>query len=72
MARIVTPPSTVKHPPAPSVAVPQDKIAKRAYEKWQKRGCHHGGDLRDWLEAEAELKAEASKTKTPPTSSSRR
>ena len=30
----------------------------RAYEKWVKRGCKHGCDLQDWVEAEAELAAE--------------
>jgi HSP20 family molecular chaperone IbpA len=30
-------------------------IARRAYESFQARGCKHGGDLADWLHAEAEL-----------------
>jgi hypothetical protein len=30
----------------------------RAYEKWVKRGRPHGHDVQDWVEAEAELKAE--------------
>lgn len=55
MSRIVTPPVS---PTTPPVAVPQEKIAQRAYEKWLKRGCIHGNDRQDWLEAELELKAE--------------
>ncbi len=63
MPRIVTPtmPSTTKQTPPP-MTVPKDKIAKRAYEKWVKRGYQHGHDMKDWLEAEAELKAEASRS----------
>jgi hypothetical protein len=30
----------------------------RAYQKWLKRGCPHGTDVQDWIEAEAELRAE--------------
>lgn len=35
-----------------------DQIAKRAYEKWCKRGKPQGSDKQDWFEAEAELKKE--------------
>jgi hypothetical protein len=42
----------------PSVKVPHDKIAMRAYEKWVKRGCKHGNHVQDWLEAETELREE--------------
>ncbi len=35
-----------------------DQIAKRAYEKWCKRGKPQGTDKQDWYEAEAELKRE--------------
>ena len=41
-----------------TVHVPHDQIAMRAYEKWAKRGYSHGRDQQDWLEAEAELRAE--------------
>jgi hypothetical protein len=30
-------------------------IARRAYEKWQARGCPEGDDRRDWYEAEQEI-----------------
>ncbi|MCS6976202.1 MAG: DUF2934 domain-containing protein [Gemmatales bacterium] len=35
-----------------------EQIAKRAYEKWVKRGRPEGTHLQDWYEAEAELKRE--------------
>jgi len=38
--------------------VPHDKIAMRAYEKWVKRGRPDGTSDKDWIEAEAELRAE--------------
>ncbi|MBM3995952.1 MAG: DUF2934 domain-containing protein [Planctomycetes bacterium] len=42
-------------------SVTMEKIAMRAYQKWLQRGCQHGNDQQDWLEAEAELKAEMNK-----------
>jgi hypothetical protein len=44
------------------VHIPHDKIAMRAYDKWCKRGCPHGTDIMDWMEAESELKAEFART----------
>ena len=38
-----------------SVADMQDRIAKRAYEKFLERGSSPGFELQDWLSAEAEL-----------------
>ena len=38
--------------------VPADRVAKRAYEKWLKRGGTHGNDIQDWIEAEKEILAE--------------
>jgi hypothetical protein len=32
-----------------------EHIAIRAYLLWQERGFNHGGDVSDWLRAEAEL-----------------
>jgi Protein of unknown function (DUF2934) len=40
----------------------QDKVAARAYQKWLQKGCKHGQDKQDWLEAEAEIKAEMART----------
>jgi hypothetical protein len=45
--------------------IPHDRIAKRAYEKWCQHGCPHGTHQQDWLEAEAELRAEMSGTSMP-------
>ena len=50
-------PTTAK-PAAKSVAITHDQIAKRAHEIWVKRGCKHGTDKQNWLEAEAQLRAE--------------
>ncbi len=33
----------------------QEKIRFRAYELFEQRGCEHGRDLDDWLQAESEL-----------------
>lgn len=56
MSRVATPVTT---PPAtPAMKLPLDKVAQRAYEKWVKRGMHHGRDVQDWLEAEAEIRKE--------------
>ena len=38
--------------------VAREHVAKRAYELWMKRGCTHGHDLQDWIEAEKEVMAE--------------
>lgn len=40
--------------------IPLEAIARRAYAKWEARGCEHGHDLEDWLEAEIELLARVS------------
>ena len=52
-------------PHTTQACLPHDKIAMRAYHKWVQRGCPQGTDRQDWLEAEAELKAETSKTSAP-------
>ncbi len=38
----------------------QEMIAQRAYQKWLARGCPSDTEVQNWLEAEAELKAELS------------
>ena len=74
MSRTVSSPQTRTSgaPPAKTPAaapatghIPQEKIAQRAYEKWVKRGCGHGADVQDWVEAEAELRAEAGHSSRP-------
>jgi hypothetical protein len=54
MSRVATP----QQPQTGTMKIPHDKIAQRAYEKWCKRGCVHGNDQQDWMEAEAELRTE--------------
>jgi hypothetical protein len=41
-----------------------DEIQQRAYELRLERGCVHGYDLDDWLQAERELKEKAQSTST--------
>jgi hypothetical protein len=69
MSRVATPtPTKMAAPPALS----NEKIAQRAYEKWMKRGCRHGSDVQDWVEAEKELKAETTHASGSNASYSRR
>jgi hypothetical protein len=42
-------------------AIPRERIAMRAYERWLKGGCKHGNDRQDWIEAEKELRVEMGK-----------
>jgi hypothetical protein len=37
----------------------REAIARRAYEIYESRGAQHGSDLDDWLEAERQLKPNA-------------
>jgi hypothetical protein len=62
MSRTVTPPAAQ---PSAAPKVTHDRIAMRAYDKWLQRGCPHGSDQQDWLEAEAELTAEVHRTGAP-------
>ena len=68
MSRVVTPPTSPTTPPygqpqgVVQVRIPHEKIAMRAFEKWVQRGRPCGTELQDWLEAEAELRAEFSRT----------
>jgi hypothetical protein len=61
MSKVVSPPQTQMGPTS-TVKVPHEKIAARAYEKWCKRGRPQGSDKQDWNEAEAELRAELSRS----------
>jgi hypothetical protein len=47
----------------PHTGIPREKVAARAYQKWMQKGCKHGNDTQDWLEAEAELRAEMARAK---------
>ena len=44
--------------PAPDGQLPQEEIARRAFEKFAARGYVHGFDQQDWFDAEEELIAE--------------
>jgi hypothetical protein len=72
MSRVVTPPAAKPVAPQPQHKLPQDKIAMRAYDKWVKRGCMHGRDQQDWLDAESELRAEFGYTTGSAATTSRR
>jgi len=55
-------PAMPTHSKSMMPAIPHDRIAKLAFEKWMKSGCKHGCDQQNWYEAEAELmKAEMAK-----------
>lgn len=60
MARVVTPQTT--EPANTTYAIPHEKIAMRAFEKWCQRGMPGNSQLVDWLEAERELQAEYTRT----------
>lgn len=46
-------------------APPTDsEIARRAYDLYLARGCEHGHDTEDWLQAERELRGMPSSTAT--------
>jgi hypothetical protein len=38
-----------------SCDIPEEEIARRAYELWQSRGCPEGDGTEDWQAAETEL-----------------
>ena len=45
---------------SPTKGISHESVSKLAYQKWLGRGCPIGDSLRDWIEAEAELKSAAS------------
>jgi hypothetical protein len=62
MSRATTPSKPAAATTATTQAVPHEKIAMLAYEKWCKRGRPHGTTMQDWLEAERELKTDGMKS----------
>jgi hypothetical protein len=42
--------------PDGGASVTEQDIARRAYELYEKRGCEHGYELDDWLQAERGLR----------------
>ena len=55
---VIAMPSTVSSTPALDKAtdLTDRDIAQRAFEIFCERGCEHGHELDDWLQAERELK----------------
>lgn len=52
--------------PDPVFTVPDtDRIAQRAFARYESRGREDGRDLDDWLEAERELRQGVSSSTTP-------
>ena len=47
---------------AASAQVTHGEVARRAYDLFLARGCEHGHDLDDWLQAERELRGAPSAT----------
>ena len=45
--------SPTLHPSAPEST--EELIRMRAYQLFEQRGCGHGNDLDDWIQAEAEV-----------------
>jgi Protein of unknown function (DUF2934) len=45
---------------APRTNVTDPEIAQRAYDHFLARGCEHGHDVDDWLQAERELRGSVS------------
>ena len=42
--------------PNPTARMADSEIARRAYDLYLARGCAHGHDVEDWLQAERELR----------------
>jgi len=55
------PPASFQGAPGAEAMPAHDEIARRAYELFVKRGGRGGDPIKDWLDAEAQLKAERKK-----------
>jgi Protein of unknown function (DUF2934) len=63
----VRPPTAIRPPqistsPNGSAHVTDREVTCRAYDLYLARGCEHGHDLDDWLQAERELSEEVART----------
>ena len=56
---VAAPAAPVDATPAPAERLPFDAVAARAADIWRRKGRPHGQDEQNWLQAEAELRAEA-------------
>jgi hypothetical protein len=48
--------------PAERVTLTDTDVARRAYDLYLARGCAHGHDVDDWLQAEQQLRAGSTTT----------
>lgn len=55
MVKTETAPVTSKDKAAPSLQAMHEVIALRAHQIFLDRGCEHGHDVDDWLQAEREI-----------------
>ncbi len=53
-------------PGDPGQPAMEHMVRCRAYEFFERRGMKHGYDLQDWLDAEAQLRAETANTSLSP------
>ena len=47
-------------------SIPDEEIAKRAFELYEARGRQNGHDVEDWLRAEQELEEEQTRLRNSP------
>ena len=55
---VATRPTAPKASSGKTPKIAHEQIARRAHDIWVQRGCKPGTDKQNWLEAEAQLKAE--------------
>jgi hypothetical protein len=55
---VATRPASPRTSSGKAPRITHEQIAKRAHEIWIQRGCKPGTDQQNWLEAEAQLRAE--------------
>jgi len=48
-----------------SLALTEEMTRNRAYQLFEQRGCEHGHDIDDWLQAEAEVVGKKVPKKVP-------
>ena len=57
--RAATPADRAPESLTPPSTVTDTDVARRAYDLYLARGCEHGRDVDDWLEAEREVRGAA-------------
>lgn len=56
--RAATAADRAARPPVRPATVTNSDVARRAYDHYLGRGCEHGHDVDDWLQAERELQSD--------------